>query len=246
MGCLALAWLLAACAPPARRRATAGSSGSSGSSSGSSGSRSGSARSAATGATRRRCRRATARRCAGAGTSSSTRADDAQQLRRDAQEHAQRVHGVAAPQHAEDRDADAIVWHEGDLEPADATALDGAANVRFCLLTEETGWGSPPWLPVMPENKFSAGRYMIRFYAVTIWRTLRRLGYEWVMRMDDDSFVLSPVAYNVFDDMRDAGLLYATAASGSARRSSATSSRASRPTATRASSATRRSGGEGS
>lgn len=67
---------------------------------------------------------------------------------------------------------DVIVWHEGDLEPADATALDGAANVRFCLLTEETGWGSPPWLPVMPENKFSAGyRYMIRFYAVAIWAT---------------------------------------------------------------------------
>jgi hypothetical protein len=69
-------------------------------------------------------------------------------------------------------ETDVIVWHEGDLEPADATALDGAANVRFCLLTEETGWGSPPWLPVMPENKFSAGyRYMIRFYAVAIWAT---------------------------------------------------------------------------
>ena len=24
---------------------------------------------------------------------------------------------------------------------------------------------------------------MIRFYAVTIWPTLARLGYEWVMRM---------------------------------------------------------------
>ena len=61
----------------------------------------------------------------------------------------------------------------------------------------------------MPENKFSAGyRYMIRFYAVTIWRTLRRLGYEWVMRMDDDSFILSPVHYNIFDDMRARNLLY--------------------------------------
>ena len=43
---------------------------------------------------------------------------------------------------------------------------------------------------------------------VTIWRTLARLGYEWVMRMDDDSFVLSPVTYNVFDDMRARGLAY--------------------------------------
>ena len=37
---------------------------------------------------------------------------------------------------------------------------------------------------------------------VTIWRTLRRLGYEWVMRMDDDSFFLSDVGYNIFADMR--------------------------------------------
>ena len=106
-------------------------------------------------------------------------------------------------------EADVIVWHEGDLVPSDATALDGAANVRFCLLTQETGWGSPPWLPVMPESRFSAGyRYMIRFYAVTIWRTLRRLGYEWVMRFDDDSFLRSDVPYNIFHDMRKRNKLY--------------------------------------
>jgi len=107
------------------------------------------------------------------------------------------------------RESDVIVWHEGDLTPADATALDGHANVRFCLLTEATGWGPPKWLPVIPESKFSAGyRFMIRFYAVTIWTTLHSLGYKWVMRMDDDSFVLSPVTYNIFHDMRNRGLLY--------------------------------------
>jgi len=31
-------------------------------------------------------------------------------------------------------EADVIVWHEGDLTHEDADALDGAANVRFCLL----------------------------------------------------------------------------------------------------------------
>lgn len=106
-------------------------------------------------------------------------------------------------------ESDVIVWHEGDLTPADATALDGVTNVRFCLLTTETGWGPPPWLAAVPTMKFSAGyRYMIRFYAVTIWRTLMRLGYEWVMRMDDDSFVHSPINYNIFEDMRREGLYY--------------------------------------
>jgi hypothetical protein len=45
--------------------------------------------------------------------------------------------------------------------------IDGAANVRFCLLRKETGWGRPPWLKTMPSSEFSDGyRFMIRFYAV--------------------------------------------------------------------------------
>ena len=64
-------------------------------------------------------------------------------------------------------EADVIVWHEGDLSHEDADALDGAANVRFCLLRKETGWGRPPWLKTMPSSEFSDGyRFMIRFYAV--------------------------------------------------------------------------------
>lgn len=81
--------------------------------------------------------------------------------------------------------------------------------MRFCLLTAATGWGPPPWLPIVPTMKFSPGyRFMIRFYAITIWSTLERLGYEWVMRMDDDSFVLSSINYNIFGDMRQNGLYY--------------------------------------
>ena len=49
---------------------------------------------------------------------------------------------------------------------------------------------------------------MIRFYAVTGWDTLRHLGYEWWMRMDDDSFFLSNIDYNVFDAMRGGGYVY--------------------------------------
>ena len=103
-------------------------------------------------------------------------------------------------------ESDVIVWHEGDLGLDDADALAGRANVRFCLLDEASGWGSPPWLKAMPDSKFSAGyRFMIRFYAVTIWRTLDRLGYEWVMRMDDDSSLsgrdegLTPMGPRIFE-----------------------------------------------
>ena len=70
------------------------------------------------------------------------------------------------------KNADVIVWHEGDLGPRDADALDGAANVRFCLLNKETGWSVPADVDVasLPPMKWSIGyRLMIRFYAVTIW-----------------------------------------------------------------------------
>jgi len=108
-------------------------------------------------------------------------------------------------------ESDVIVWHEGDLGPRDADALDGAANVRFCLLNKETGWSVPADVDVasLPPMKWSIGyRLMIRFYAVTIWPTLAALGYEWVMRMDDDSFFLSDVSYNIFEDMRRRGKIY--------------------------------------
>ena len=54
----------------------------------------------------------------------------------------------------------------------------------------------------------SSPRYAIDAQ-VTIWPTLQRLGYEYVMRMDDDSFFLSAVDYNIFEDMRRRDALYA-------------------------------------
>ena len=106
--------------------------------------------------------------------------------------------------------ADVIVWHEGDLGPSDANALDGVANVRFCLLTNATGWAVPRRWDPPPQMPWSVGyRLMIRFYAVTVWSTLKRLGYDWVMRMDDDSFILSPVSYDIFERLRRERVLYA-------------------------------------
>ncbi|KAH8078079.1 hypothetical protein JL720_9750 [Aureococcus anophagefferens] len=120
-----------------------------------------------------------------------------------------RVDGEPRRNYGAVRDADVIVWHEGDLAPRDATALDGVANVRFCLLTNATGWAVPARWDPPPEMPWSVGyRLMIRFYAVTVWPTLAQLGYSWVMRMDDDSFILSKIDYGVFASLRRR-LLYA-------------------------------------
>ena len=49
---------------------------------------------------------------------------------------------------------------------------------------------------------------MMRWYSVSLWQTLRSLGYQYIMRMDDDSVVHSTVSDNLFDRMRDGGRVY--------------------------------------
>lgn len=39
-------------------------------------------------------------------------------------------------------------------------------------------------------------RHMCRWYTIGLWETLERLGYDWVMRLDEDSRVLSRVPYD--------------------------------------------------
>ena len=71
--------------------------------------------------------------------------------------------------------ADVLVWHEGDLlerRDADALARVPGANVRWCLLSERTGWGprADQRGAVAKDPRWAPGYlYMIRWYAVTCW-----------------------------------------------------------------------------
>ncbi|CAB9497277.1 glycosyltransferase family 15 protein [Seminavis robusta] len=106
--------------------------------------------------------------------------------------------------------SDVLLWHEGDFswEDIHTEKLEGM-NVRLCNLKHPKGaWGPPPNVSV-PEMKFSVGyRNMIRFYSVTIWNVLTDLGYEYVMRLDDDSNFMSPIQYNLFDALRSQQAVY--------------------------------------
>ena len=57
--------------------------------------------------------------------------------------------------------------------------------------------------------RFSAGyRNMIRFFTIGIWEVLESAGYDYVMRMDEDSFIRTPVRYNLFEFMGKQDLVY--------------------------------------
>ena len=100
---------------------------------------------------------------------------------------------------------DVIFFHTGDVPPtaqADVLSLCAGSHARFLQLPPhhfETPPGTPPQHLWRYGKKFSAGyRHMIRFFTSGLWPTLAAEGYTYVMRMDEDSFLWSPIRYNVF------------------------------------------------
>lgn len=112
------------------------------------------------------------------------------------------------------RSADILIWHEGDLSRVDISYLKHTKHIRFCRLDHSNGWGNRNHTSVKPlligANSIWGPGYlkMIRFYSVTIWNILHRLGYKWMIRFDDDSKLLSTINYNLFDFMRDNKKVY--------------------------------------
>ena len=112
-------------------------------------------------------------------------------------------------------EADIMLWHEGDVRPKDVPVRElaqepNAMNIRFCNIKSAPGaWGKPRHLKKVPTMRWVPGyRYMIRWYAITIWPTLKQMGYDFVLRFDDDSYVYSPIRYNMFDVMRKREAVY--------------------------------------
>jgi hypothetical protein len=114
--------------------------------------------------------------------------------------------------------ADVLLWHEGEIKQSHLPA-DLGFPVILCNLSATSAWGLPKHglthkqrrkhYDLMKETKFATGYlYMIRWYAVTIWPLLRSLGYEYMMRFDDDSLILSCIKHNIFDTLRANKALY--------------------------------------
>mmetsp|Transcript_6932 Transcript_6932/g.10594 ORF Transcript_6932/g.10594 Transcript_6932/m.10594 type:complete len:468 (+) Transcript_6932:2-1405(+) len=110
---------------------------------------------------------------------------------------------------------DIIIFHEGDFQnPHDQEDVqNGRAEIRFVALSGADWEVYPPSI-IGTENSWSAEvhigyRHMIRFYAVRIWQIMANLGYDYVCRFDDDSYLLSEIPYNLFDHMQEHGYDYA-------------------------------------
>ncbi|KAL7507614.1 hypothetical protein ACHAXN_004765 [Cyclotella atomus] len=105
---------------------------------------------------------------------------------------------------------DVIVFYGQDNEPDEelfAKLQQGRPRLQFRQLTDKW-WTLPHGLlqrdqPRWFQPGYSTGyRHMIRWYAYLVWFYLTDLGYTHVMRMDDDSYIHSPIKYNLFEYMR--------------------------------------------
>ena len=106
---------------------------------------------------------------------------------------------------------DIIIFHEGDFDDESQEEVrHGREEIRFY----EVKFALPDFLnadevPEKWDGIFGLGyRHMIRFFSLTIFTLIKELGYDWFMRMDDDSFLHSRINYNLFDFMSKNGYEY--------------------------------------
>ena len=92
----------------------------------------------------------------------------------------------------------------------------GRNEITFMLINNDL-WCPPNCLEIInnpnPQNwvspTFSVGyRNMMRWFGILIYKFLTDLGYEWYMRLDDDSFIHSPINYDLFKFIYDNHYLY--------------------------------------
>lgn len=66
-----------------------------------------------------------------------------------------------------------------------------------------------PSLYTVSLSQFPIGyRHMCRFHSGEIYRHSSLMQYDWYMRLDSDSFILSPVDFDIFDHMEENGYEY--------------------------------------
>ena len=108
--------------------------------------------------------------------------------------------------------ADIVIFHEADFDrslveksPVCSALADSGIKIRFGLVdfsAEHLGMEG-----LTPGQK--GYRHMCHFFANDIFMREELRGYDFYMRLDVDSYVLSKVRYNVFERMRREGRKYA-------------------------------------
>jgi Glycolipid 2-alpha-mannosyltransferase len=116
---------------------------------------------------------------------------------------------------------DLFIFHTGDFVKHDLKAIErllgpsSIGAIRLVNLVNSTYWARPATIERdNPQNwhaypLFSEGyRKMMSWFAIEMWDYFKDLNeatgcrYKYIMRLDEDSFIHSPIEYDVFDYMK--------------------------------------------
>jgi alpha 1,2-mannosyltransferase len=106
---------------------------------------------------------------------------------------------------------DVLIFHEGDFTEVDQRQIaKGRSAIKFHEVHfEPATFLSAEEVPEVLGGFFRLGyRHMIRLFAVQLFDILQDLGYDWFMRLDDDSFIHSAISYDLFAFMEERGYEY--------------------------------------
>lgn len=131
---------------------------------------------------------------------------------------------ISIDQHAENMDL--FVFNTGDFGTTDLLVLESLLPSRSGILKlvnlNGTGfWSLPSWHEKdnpsdwIDSDIFPVGyRHMCRWFGVKIWQFFEELNtalgcnYRHLLRIDEDSLILSPIRYDVFDYMLSNNFVY--------------------------------------
>ena len=101
--------------------------------------------------------------------------------------------------------ADILVFHENNMSSDQLSGRTSDLPVKTALVDFSA---VPSEMSDIPPSQ-RGYRHMCHFFANDIFFRPELVGYDFYMRMDDDSFILSPLKFNIFELMREKGYKYA-------------------------------------
>lgn len=99
---------------------------------------------------------------------------------------------------------DVLIFHEGDFDiDCQEKVKKGRKEIRFHEIKFEIpDFLSQAEIPEKWDGIFGIGyRHMMRFFSMQVFDIIYNLGYNWLMRLDDDSLIHSRINYDMFKYM---------------------------------------------
>lgn len=103
--------------------------------------------------------------------------------------------------------ADIFIFHEADLD--ESMLSPHAVFKRLDVKFAEVDFSSVPYGTESLTRGQRGYRHMCHFFANDVFLRNELSSYEYYMRLDVDSFILSKISFNIFDAMRSRNLKYA-------------------------------------